>query len=79
MPTVFIEEGYRFKIYPNDHPPAHAHVQKAEKEARVRIYGTIEVMSNEGFNNRELLKIRELVAKHRAALLAVWDTYHESR
>ncbi len=78
MPTIVTEEGYRFKIYPNDHAPAHVHVQKAENEARVRLE-IIEVMSNEGFNHRELLKIRALIQKHRATLLAAWDMYHESR
>jgi len=79
MPTVFTEEGYRFKIYPNDHPPAHVHVQKAEKEARVRIDGQIDVISSEGFNERELTAIRRLAHDHQATLLAVWDTYHENR
>lgn len=25
MPTVFLERGVRFVIYPNDHTPPHAH------------------------------------------------------
>lgn len=79
VPTVFTEEGYRFKIYPNDHPPAHVHVQKAEKEARVRIDGLIEMLSNEGFNERELTIIMRLIHNHQGVLLAVWDTYHENR
>ena len=78
MPTVVTEDGYRFKIYLNDHPPAHAHVQKAENEARVRL-DTLEIVSNEGFNSRELNAIVELIKKHQEILLAAWDTYHESR
>ena len=78
MPTVVSEDGYNLKIYPNDHPPAHTHVQKAENEARVRL-DTLEIMSSEGFNSRELGVVVELVKKHQAALLAVWDSYHESR
>lgn len=78
MPTVVVEDGYRFKIYPNDHIPTHVHVQKAENEARVRL-DTLEVVSNEGFNSRDLRAIVELVEKHQAALLAARDTYHESR
>lgn len=78
MPTVIVEDGYRLKIYPNDHVPAHVHVQKAENEARIGL-DPILVLSNEGFNNRELSKIEELVAKHQQALLAVWDSYHANR
>lgn len=78
MPTIVNEDGYRLKIYPNDHPPAHTHVQKAENEARVRI-DTCEIVSNEGFNSRELSAIVELVRKYQEVLLAAWDSYHESR
>jgi hypothetical protein len=53
-------------------------VQKAENEARVRL-DTLEVVSNEGFNSRDLRAIVELVEKHQETLLAAWDTYHESR
>jgi hypothetical protein len=73
MPTVVTEDGYRFKIYPNDHIPAHVHVQKPENEARVALE-TFEVVSNEGFNSRELRAVVELVEKHQATLLSVWDT-----
>jgi hypothetical protein len=45
MPTIVTEDGYRFKIYPNDHPPAHTHVHKAENEARVSLE-PIEIMSS---------------------------------
>ncbi len=77
MPTAFIEDGYRFKIYPNDHPPPHVHVQKAEHEARVR-FDQISIMSNEGFNSRELGKIIELIKEHQETLLAMWALYHGS-
>ncbi len=77
MPTVVTEDGYRLKIYLNDHTPAHTHIQKAENEARVRL-DTLEVVSSIGFNSRELQAVVELVRKHKAALLAAWNLYHES-
>ena len=78
MPTIATEDGYRLKIYPNDHTPAHVHVQKAESEARVRL-DTLEVVSSEGFNSRELNRVVELVEKYQDALLSAWDSYHENR
>jgi len=78
LPTVLTIDGYRFKIYINDHAPAHVHVLKAENEARVTLV-TIKIISNIGFNSRELGKIEMLVEKHQEQLLAIWDTYHESR
>lgn len=78
MPTAFIEDGFRFKIYLNDHAPAHVHVQKDDSEARVTLL-TSEVMSSIGFHTRELKKIVELVEKYREMLLEMWDTYHDVR
>lgn len=78
MPTAFIEDGYRFKIYLNDHSPAHCHVQRDDKEAKITLV-EIGVASNEGFQTRELKKIVRLVEEHRNLLLAMWDEYHESR
>ncbi|MCP9494883.1 MAG: DUF4160 domain-containing protein [Pyrinomonadaceae bacterium MAG19_C2-C3] len=30
MPTVLRQAGFSFRIYPNDHAPAHVHAVKAE-------------------------------------------------
>jgi hypothetical protein len=78
VPTAFTEDGYRFKIYLNDHAPAHCHVQRDDKEARVLLV-EVAVMSSEGFHSRELTRIVKLVEDHQDLLLEMWDTYHESR
>jgi 3-methyladenine DNA glycosylase AlkD len=78
MPTVLIIDGYLFRIYLNDHPPAHVHVLKAENEARVTLVN-IDIMSNIGFNTRELSRIKALVEQHHQHLLNMWDSFHESR
>jgi len=36
MPTVLKKDGFR--IYPNDHLPAHVHVFKAGREAKNKLY-----------------------------------------
>jgi hypothetical protein len=74
-PTVLTESGYQFKIYPNDHPPPHVHVIRAEKEAKVTL-DPIEVKSNYGFNQREIGDILDMIEKHQEALLAEWDRLH---
>ncbi len=77
MPTVVTEDGFRLKIYLNDHTPAHVHVQKADGEARVRLVH-VKVMSSEGFNERDLHRIVQIVETYQDTLLAAWDNYHES-
>lgn len=37
MPTVIQQDGFAFRIYPNDHPPPHVHVYKAGTWAKIRI------------------------------------------
>ena len=77
-PTVLREDGYQVKIYPNDHPPAHVHVVRAGKEARVGL-DPIVVYNNWGFNNRELSKIQDIIEENQSLLLAEWDNYHAER
>lgn len=76
MPTVLRVGGYQFGIYLNDHPPAHVHVRKAEKSARVTI-DPIEVMNNYGFNERELSQIKAIIEQHQTELMDIWKRYHE--
>lgn len=78
MPTVIREDGYTIRIYLNDHIPAHVHVIKAEKEARITLE-EVEVMDNIDFTSKELRRIVEIVEAHQEELLDAWDTYHESR
>ncbi|WP_084120011.1 DUF4160 domain-containing protein [Aquiflexum balticum] len=35
MVKVLENNGYRFYIYSNDHPPIHIHVLKADSEAKI--------------------------------------------
>jgi len=76
MPTVFRQDGYTFRIYPNDHPPAHVHVQRAEGEARVTL-NPVTLQTNIGFSPREISRILEIVTTRADELLAVWRLYHE--
>jgi hypothetical protein len=78
MPTIIRVDGYSFRIYLNDHTPAHTHVVKAENEARVTLE-TIAVMNNLGFNQREIKRILEIAIEHQDELLAAWDEYHADR
>jgi len=78
VPTVLRRNGYAIRIYPNDHPPAHVHVKRDGHEARVTLV-EVEVVTNYGFNPRELRELLEIIGEAREELLAVWDSYHPSR
>lgn len=59
-----------------DHPPAHAHVWKGEKNLRINLM-TFEVSDNRGYNMREIRQIRKLVTEYQDLLLDIWHRIHE--
>lgn len=79
MVTVLYRQrhGYDVRIYTKDHPPAHAHVWKGDKNLQIDLM-TFEVSDNRGYNIREIRQIRNLVVNNRELLLRVWKTLHES-
>jgi hypothetical protein len=74
-PTVLRQDGFAFAIYGNDHPPAHVHVKRAENDARIRLE-PVEVLHNEGFNDRELSRILSIVRDNLGLFLARWNSFH---
>ena len=62
MPTVLIEEGFRFFFYSNEgspREPVHVHVEKSGLEAKVWLRPKVTVAYNDGYDARTL---RRLVA-----------------
>lgn len=78
MVTVLYRQrhGYDVRIYTKDHPPAHAHVWKGDKNLQINLM-TFEVSDIRGYNSREIRQIRKLVADNRVLLLDVWKAIYE--
>lgn len=74
-PVVLRQGKYTVVIYTHDHPPAHVHVQSAEKEARVAL-NPVEVLNNWGFKPREIRAILKLIQAHQQHLLDKWHEIH---
>jgi hypothetical protein len=47
MPTIFIDGGFRFMIYLNDHPPAHVHAISADCMIKIGLK-PVELLSSVG-------------------------------
>lgn len=80
MPTVLILFGLRIVVYPNDHRPAHVHVQGKGCEAVFKLHcpdGPPELRENYGFTQRELGRLAEGLAQHLSALCAAWRQLHD--
>lgn len=78
MVTVLYRQrhGFDVRIYTKDHPPAHAHVWKGDKNLEIDLV-TFEVSNNHGYNIREIRQIRKLIVDNRELLLEVWKAIHE--
>ena len=79
MPTVLVIFGLRVVIYPNDHRPAHVHIQGRGCEAVFNLNcpdGPTELRENYGFSQRELGKIVDELVANRVMLCTEWEKIH---
>ncbi len=79
MPTVLRIDGYVVIIYPNDHRPAHVHVEAAGCEAVFKLNcpgGLPELRENYGFSKADLRKIYAGVVAALASLCQEWKVIH---
>lgn len=80
MVTVHRFSGLRVAIYSNDHAPAHVHVIGGGKEAKLALNcpnGSVTVVMNYGFGNRELRMIRDELNGMVTKLCQKWSAIHD--
>jgi len=79
MPTILVIFGLRVVVYPNDHRPAHVHVEGGGKEAVFNLGcpdGLLDLRENYGFSQRELGKIATSLSKNMVLLCNKWREIH---
>lgn len=75
MPTVLRHGRYRFYFFSNEsREPAHIHVKSGNDEAKYWL-SPVALVSNHGFNGRELHEIERLVHAHRQTFQEAWNEY----
>ena len=75
MPSVLRLGRYRFFFYSNEvQEPPHIHIKSGGDEAKYWL-DPVDLVSNYGFNSRELSEIERLVDHHRADLLEAWNEH----
>jgi hypothetical protein len=78
MPTVWLEDGFRFFFYSNEgnpREPAHIHVEKGDAEAKFWLSPEITVAYNDGYDARTLRRLMARVDANRARIERAWDEY----
>ena len=80
MPVVFRFDGFRVIIYPNDHRPAHVHVQGAGVEAVFILdcpEGPPRLRESFGLKRFDVGYVIKALTAELAMLCAEWSSVHE--
>jgi Domain of unknown function (DUF4160) len=78
MPTVFVEDGFRFFFYSNEgspREPVHVHVEKGGSEAKFWLRPEVNVAYNDGYDARKLRRIVVMVEANRERIERAWDEF----
>jgi hypothetical protein len=80
MPTVLTVEGFAFRVYPDDHAPAHAHVWKAGGWTVVKLPTSAtpaRVLRATRMTDRDVARAVRLIEENALALWDAWRRYHD--
>ena len=78
-PTVHREDGFQFRIYPNDHSPPHVHAVKAGGFAKVAIGSVGEppcLLEARRLKDREIVRAVRIVERRWQKLMFAWTDIH---
>lgn len=77
MPTLLLQDGFKFFFYANEHEPRHIHVTKGEGFAKIELAGLRVINSH--LKPSELRKALSLVEKNKTTFEGKWDEYFSKR
>ena len=78
MPTIFLEDGFRFFFYSNEglpREPVHVHVEKGESEAKLWLRPDVTVAYNDGYDARTLRRLVAMTEANRERIEGAWDEF----
>lgn len=79
MPTVLRIKGWRVVVFPNDHRPAHVHIDGGDRAAVFNLNcpdGPAELRENYGFRRRDLTEIARVLDGNIPELCRRWSEIH---
>jgi len=77
MPTLLIQDGFKFFFYANEHLPVHVHVIRGNSYAKINLSDLRVVESF--MKSAELKRSLEIVAEHRAEFMEEWNGFFNKR
>jgi len=73
MPTLLIQDGFKFFFYANEHLPKHIHVTKGDDYAKIEL-DNLSVVENY-FKASDLRRVIEITKENKKYFLRKWDEY----
>ena len=77
MPTLLIQDGFKFFFYANEHEPVHVHVVKGNGYAKINLIDLRVIESC--LKNLELKRALEIVLVHQADFVEKWHGFFNKR
>jgi len=75
MPTLLLLNGFKFFFYANDHPPAHVHVLKGERWAKIEVVSLAVKYST--LKSQELKECLSIVESYQSEFLEKWNAWFQ--
>lgn len=72
---MLLLNGFKFFFYANDHPPAHAHVLKGERWAKIEVVSLAVKYST--LKNQELKECLSIVESCQSEFLEKWNAWFQ--
>ena len=80
MPTILRLDGFKFVIWPRDHPPPHVHVFKAGTEVIIELGIEGEwpsVRETRGMSTRDITSAFDMAILHNKLFMEKWANIHK--
>jgi hypothetical protein len=79
MATVHRENGFEFRIWPNDHTPPHVHAWKAGGTAKIELVDGFSVVKVREMKPVDVVRAVRIVIANEAQLIQAWGEIHVQR
>ncbi len=76
MATVLRENGFEFRIWPNDHTPPHVHAWKAGGMAKIELVDGFDVVKVREMRAMDVVRAVRIVMANEETLMQAWEEIH---
>jgi hypothetical protein len=76
MATAHREDGFEFRIWPNDHSPPHVHAWKGGGMAKIELVDGFDVVKVREMKPMDVVRAVRIVMANEDKLMQAWEEIH---